>query len=247
HRPCTAPLHFALRATGCPGRERAERVREMLTKAALHTVATAYPSQLSGGQRQLLALARAMITQPQVLLMDEPLASLDVALRERFIEILLRLVEAEHLSLLYVTHQQEEAFTLADAIIVMNQGQIEQMGTPEEVYHSPATAFVQHFIGVTNVLTGVVVADGQVQTTGGTMRCETTGVAIGEAVRLLFRAEDVQLAPQGTGELVGTIARTVYTGVGLHYIDVGERFLKVRAVDKVQPGQRVTLQVVKPP
>ncbi len=79
------------------------------------------------------------------------------------------------------------------------------------------------------------------------MRCETAGVAIGEAVRLLFRAEDVQLAPQGSGELVGTVARTVYTGGGLLYIDVGGRFLKVRAVDKVQPGQRVTLQVVKPP
>ncbi len=168
HMTVQATLHFVLRAGGCPATERAARVRAMLTKAALDAVATAYPSQLSGGQRQLLALARALMTQPQVLLMDEPLASLDVALRERFIELLLRLVQEEHLSLLYVTHQQEEAFTLADAIIVMYQGRIEQTGTPEEVYHHPATAFVQRFIGVTNVLTGVVVADGQVQTPGGT-------------------------------------------------------------------------------
>src|SRR5262249_8427735 len=247
HRPCTAPLHFALRATGCPGRERAERVREMLTKAALHAVATAYPSQLSGGQRQLFALARAMITQPKVILMDEPLASLDVALRERFIEMLLRLVQEEHLSLLYVTHQQEEAFTLADCMVIMHQGRIEQRGTPQEVYHHPATAFVQAFIGGTNTLEGVVVTSGQVHTACGTIHCETLEIQAGEAVRLCIRAEDLTIDHGGKGEIVGVVARTVPLGGSMLYIDVGGRFLKVRSTDDVQQGQEVMLTMRRRP
>src|SRR5215831_2348476 len=103
HMTVRKTLDFVLRAGACPASERAERVQDMLAKASLQAVTTAYPSQLSGGQKQLLALARAMITQPQVILMDEPLASLDVSLRQRFIETLLRLVQEEHLSLLYVT------------------------------------------------------------------------------------------------------------------------------------------------
>jgi ABC-type Fe3+/spermidine/putrescine transport system ATPase subunit len=128
-----------------------------------------------------------MTTHPQVILMDEPLASLDISLRERFIETLLRVVKEERLSLLYVTHHQEEAFTLADRIMVMRQGRIEQAGTPQEVYDYPATAFVQRCIGVTSVLDGVIMADGQVQTAGGTIRCETSGCAVGDEVGLLRR------------------------------------------------------------
>jgi ABC-type Fe3+/spermidine/putrescine transport system ATPase subunit len=247
HMTVRKTLDFVLRAVGCPAHERSASVEEMLAKASLRSVATAYPSQLSGGQQQLLALARAMITQPQVILMDEPLASLDVSLRQRFIETLLRLVQEEHLSLLYVTHDHEEAFTLADCVVVMSQGRLEQIGTPEAVYHRPATAFVQRFIGVTNVLDGIVVADGRVETAWGMLRCETAGVAIGEAVQLIVRAEDLQISPGEGGEIVGTVARTVYPGGGLLYIDVGQRFLKVRSRDEVPPGERVTLTVRRPP
>ena len=247
HMTVRTTLDFVLRGVGCPADERADRVQAMLTKASLQAVALAYPAQLSGGQQQLLALARALISQPRVILMDEPLASLDVALREQFIETLLRLVQAEPLSLLYVTHDHEEAFTLADRLVVMSQGQIEQVGTPEAIYHRPATPFVQRFIGVTNVLDGIVVADGRVQTACGMIRCETSNVHSGEAVQVVIRAEDLHVEPDGAGELVGVVARTVYPGGGLLYIDMGSRFLRVRSSADIPPGQRVTLAVHRAP
>jgi iron(III) transport system ATP-binding protein len=247
HMTVRTTLDFVLRGVGCPARERADRVQAMLAKASLQAVATAYPAQLSGGQQQLLTLARALIAQPQVILMDEPLASLDVALREQFIEMLLRLVKDEHLSLLYVTHDHEEAFTLADRLVVMSRGRVEQVGTPEAIYHRPATAFVQRFIGVTNVLDGIVVADGRVQTACGVIRCETSSVHSGEAVQVVIRAEDLHVEPDGTGELVGVVARTVYPGGGLLYIDMGSRLLKARSSAEMSPGQRVTLTVGRAP
>ena len=247
HMTVRTTLDFVLRGVGCPAGERADRVQAMLTKASLQAVALAYPAQLSGGQQQLLALARALISQPRVILMDEPLASLDVALREQFIETLLRLVQGEPLSLLYVTHDHEEAFTLADRLVVMSQGQIEQVGTPEAIYHRPATPFVQRFIGVTNVLDGIVVADGRVQTACGMIRCETSNVHSGEAVQVVIRAEDLHVEPDGAGELVGVVARTVYPGGGLLYIDMGSRFLRVRSSADIPPGQRVTLAVHRAP
>jgi iron(III) transport system ATP-binding protein len=247
HMTVRTTLDFVLRGVGYPADERADRIQAMLTKASLHAVATAYPAQLSGGQQHLLALARALIAQPRVILMDEPLASLDVALREQFIEMLLRLVKDEPLSLLYVTHDHEEAFTLADHMVVMSRGRVEQVGTPEAIYHRPATAFVQRFIGVTNVLDGIVVADGRVQTAYGVIRCETSSVHSGEAVQMVIRAEDLHVEPDGAGELVGVVARRVYPGGGLLYIDLGSRFLKVRTSADIPAGQRVTLAVRKPP
>jgi ABC-type Fe3+/spermidine/putrescine transport system ATPase subunit len=129
----------------------------------------------------------------------------------------------------------------------MSQGQIEQVGTPEAIYHRPATPFVQRFIGVTNVLDGIVVADGRVQTACGMIRCETSNVHSGEAVQVVIRAEDLHVKSDGTGELVGIVARVVYPGGGLFYIDMGTRFLKVRSSADMSPGQRVTLTVRRPP
>jgi len=248
HMTVTATLDFVLRQVGCQGVERSKRIDTMLAKASLQSVATAYPSQLSGGQQQLLALARAMITQPKVILMDEPLSSLDVALRERFIEALLRRVKEDCLSLLYVTHDQEEAFTLADRIIVMNQGQIEQVGPPEEVYSHPATEFVQGFIGVTNVLEGVVVADRHVETPYGPVCAETAAFNIGDTVKLFIRAENLRLCPDAQGGIAGVVERKVYTGAGiLYYIDMGDRFLKARSMEEVELRTRVAVKVIGHP
>ncbi len=249
HMTVMKTLDFVLRAVGCPPDEHVKRIEGMLAKASLQSVARAFPSQLSGGQQQLLALARVVITRPRVILMDEPLSSLDVFLREQFIETLLRLVKDDHLSLLYVTHDQGEAFTLADQVVVMNRGRIEQIGTPEEVYHSPATEFVQGFIGVTNVLEGIVVANGLVKTPYGMIHCKTAGLKIGEEVRLFVRAEDLQIDQGEDGEIVGIVERKVYTGGGIlyYYIDVKDRFLKVRSLDEVQEGRQVTLKLIRHP
>ncbi len=248
HMTVTATLDFVLRQVGCRGAERSQRIDTMLAKASLQSVAAAYPSQLSGGQQQLLALARAMITQPKVILMDEPLSSLDVALRDGFIETLLRRVKDDRLSLLYVTHDQGEAFALADRIVVMHQGRIEQAGSPEEVYSHPATAFVQGFIGVTNVLDGVVVADGHVGTPYGTICAETTASKIGDTVKLFIRAEDLRMGQDEYGGIVGVVERKVYTGAGiLYYIDMGDRFLKARSMDEVELRTQVAVKIVGQP
>jgi ABC-type Fe3+/spermidine/putrescine transport system ATPase subunit len=248
HMTVTETLDFVLRSVGCPNGERSERIERMLAKASLRSVVRAYPSQLSGGQQQLLALARAMITSPRLILMDEPLSSLDVSLRERFIETLLRLAKDEHLSLLYVTHDQGEAFSLADRIVVMNRGRIEQVGTPDEVYHCPATDFVQSFIGITNVLGGSVFANGQVKLSCGIIRCETSGFKTGEKVKLLVRAEDLEIQQNGNGEIGGIVERKIYTGAGiLYHVDVGGCFLKARSPDDVQKGRQVALRVTCAP
>lgn len=248
HMTVAGTLDFVLRAVGYAADGRSQQIAEMLAKTSLQSIATAYPSQLSGGQAQLLALARAMITSPRLILMDEPLSSLDVALRERFIEILLRLAKDEDLSLLYVTHDQGEAFTIADSVVVMNRGRIEQIGTPDEVYYHPATDFVQGFIGITNVLEGIVVADGQVKVSCGTIRCDTSGLNNGEEVRLFLRAEDLQMEQGANGEIMGIVERKVYTGGGiLYYVDVGGSFLKARSLDNVQRGRHVTLKVITSP
>jgi len=248
HMTALETLDFVLQAIRCPAYERSQKIERMLAKASLEPVKSGYPSQLSGGQQQLLALARAMITSPRLILMDEPLSSLDVSLRERLIETLLRLAKDERLSLLYVTHDQGEAFSLADHIIVMNRGRIEQVGTPDEVYHSPATDFVRSFIGMTNVLEGSVFADGEVRLSGGTIRCDTSGFNIGEKVQLLVRAEDPHIQHIGTGEIGGIIDRKIYTGAGvLYHVDVGGCVLKARSMDEVQKGRRVALRVIRAP
>jgi ABC-type Fe3+/spermidine/putrescine transport system ATPase subunit len=132
-------------------------------------------------------------------------------------------------------------------MVVMSRGRIEQAGTPEAIYYRPATAFVQRFIGVTNVLDGIVMADGRVQTACGVIRCDTSSVDIGEAAQVVIRAEDLYVEPDGAGELEGIVARTIYPGGGLLYIDLGGRFLKVRSSADIPAGQRVTLAVRKPP
>jgi len=248
HMRVAETLDFVLRAIRCPAHQRSKRIEQMLAKASLQSLARAYPSQLSGGQQQLLALARAMITRPTMILMDEPLSSLDVSLREQFIETLLRLAKDEHLSILYVTHDQAEAFSLADRIAVMNRGRIEQIGTPDDVYHSPATDFVRSFIGVSNLLEGSVFAEGEVKATCGTIQCETSGFKIGEKVQLLVRAEDLHIQHNGTGEIGGIVDRKIYTGAGIVYhVDVGGCILKARSVDEVQKGRHVTIKVSRPP
>jgi ABC-type Fe3+/spermidine/putrescine transport system ATPase subunit len=245
HMRVAETLDFVLRAIRCPAHQRSERIEQMIQKASLQSLARAFPSQLSGGQQQLLALARAMITRPTMILMDEPLSSLDVSLREQFIETLLRLAKDERLSILYVTHDQVEAFSLADRIVVMNRGRVDQVGTPDEVYHSPATDFVRSFIGMSNFLEGSIFDDGEVRAACGTIHCETSGFMIGERVQLIVRAEDLHLQQNGTGEIGGIVDRKIYTGAGIVYhVDVGGCVLKARSADEVQKGERVTLRVI---
>ena len=153
---------FGLRSLGVPRAEREARVREMLAMVEMVALAERLPRELSGGQQQRVALARALALRPAVLLLDEPLSNLDAQLRVRMREEIRGLIRRLTMTTLFVTHDQEEALVLADRIVVMNRGAVEQVGSPDAVYETPATRFVAEFIGLANLLEGTVVAaDGQ--------------------------------------------------------------------------------------
>jgi len=150
-----------------------------------------YPAQLSGGEQQRIALARAIATSPGLLLLDEPLSALDAKVRVYLRHEVKALQRKLGITTVMVTHDQEEALSMADRIVVMNQGVIEQVGTPEEIYGAPATSFVADFIGTMNFVSGVVEADGSVKMGRITLACQTEGIAPGQAVSVAIRPEDI--------------------------------------------------------
>lgn len=154
-------IGFALKMRGRPRKEIKERVRELLRLIQLEDMAKRYPAQLSGGQRQRVALARALAARPRVLLLDEPFGALDAKVRKELRDWLRRLHDEIHTTSVFVTHDQEEALELADRVVVMNEGRIEQIGTPDEVYHHPANPFVMRFLGQVNLFHGRV-EDGEI-------------------------------------------------------------------------------------
>jgi spermidine/putrescine transport system ATP-binding protein len=195
------------------------RVEEMLRLVGLEGVGGRKPRQLSGGQQQRVALARALVNRPQVLLLDEPLGALDLKLRK---QMQLELKQIQHelgLTFVHVTHDQEEAMTMADAIAVMNDGHIEQLGPPTELYERPATAFVAGFLGVSNLLYGDVVERGRVRLESGEeMHADVDGRT--GRVALGIRPEKIRLGATAEGEnsLSGTVKETAYVGVATQYV-----------------------------
>lgn len=221
--------------------ERTKLVNEALEQVQLSHLADRRPSQLSGGQRQRIALARALILRPKVLLLDEPLGALDKQLRERM-QIELKQIQREvGITFIFVTHDQEEALTLSDRVAVFNNGKIEQVGSPREVYEFPQTEFVATFLGVTNLLDA-----------------ETSQALLGRAAPHSVRPERVQLAKptdpleEGVIELAGTVAETVYAGAHTRYLidtDGGVRMLAEkqnshtpRTEGSVARGDRVSVR-----
>ena len=210
-------IAFGLRVRPKPNRPtKAEinaRVRELLRLIQLETLERRYPWQLSGGQRQRVALARALAIQPKVLLLDEPFGALDAKVRQGLRRWLRRLHDEIHVTSLFVTHDQEEALEVADRIVVMNQGRIEQVGTPNEVFHQPASAFVMDFLGNVNLFHGRVEAGRAVF---GSMVIEPPGglQIDGESARLLIRPHDLEIQPDGEGRsgLRGKVTRVQLAG-----------------------------------
>jgi len=182
---------YGLQNEGRPRAEIQARVRELLALVGLSDQAHKYPAQLSGGQQQRVALARAMATSPGLLLLDEPLSALDARVRVRLRHEVKELQRKLGVTTIMVTHDQEEALTMADRIVVMNQGVIEQVGTPVDVYRHPASAFVADFIGTMNFVPGKVVACGKVACGTTTLSCDTRDFAPGARVLVGFRPEDI--------------------------------------------------------
>ena len=170
---------------------------------------------LSGGQQQRIAIARAIVNEPKVLLLDEPLGALDLKLRQEMQYELIRLKNELGITFIYVTHDQEEALTMSDTIVVMNQGYIQQIGTPEDIYNEPENAFVADFIGESNIIAATMIEDKVVEILGTRFPCVDTGFGCNKPVDVVIRPEDVILSASGSGRINGVVTHIIFKGV--HY------------------------------
>ena len=173
------------------------------------------PDSLSGGQQQRIAIARAIVNEPKVLLLDEPLGALDLKLRQVMQYELIRLKNELGITFIYVTHDQEEALTMSDTIVVMNQGYIQQIGTPVDIYNEPENAFVADFIGDSNIIDGIMLEDKLVEILGVRFRCVDTGFGQNRPVDVVIRPEDVDLVKPEEGIIDGVVTHLIFKGV--HY------------------------------
>ncbi len=170
---------------------------------------------LSGGQQQRIAIARAIVNEPKLLLLDEPLGALDLKLRQDMQYELIRLKEELGITFVYVTHDQEEALTMSDKIVVMNQGYIQQIGSPEDIYNEPINAFVADFIGESNIIDGIMIKDELVEILGVKIPCVDTGFYLNQPVDVVIRPEDVELVDPSAGFMEGDVVSIIFKGV--HY------------------------------
>jgi spermidine/putrescine transport system ATP-binding protein len=212
---------FGLRRKKVPEMEIRKRVGDMLELVRLKQKATSKPRQLSGGQQQRVALGRALVNLPAVLLLDEPLGALDLQLRKQMQIELKEIQRTVGITFIYVTHDQEEALTMSDRIAVMNEGLLQQCGSPEEIYERPANAFVAGFIGISNLLSGEVQDHGVRLKTGQVIPATIdAGIAAGENVFVCVRPEKLRLGPKVDGQVSveGTVVETVYLGTATQYM-----------------------------
>lgn len=173
------------------------------------------PDSLSGGQQQRIAIARAIVNEPKVLLLDEPLGALDLKLRQDMQYELIRLKNELGITFIYVTHDQEEALTMSDTIVVMNQGYIQQIGSPEKIYNEPENAFVADFIGDSNIIGGIMIEDKLVEILSARFPCVDTGFGTNRPVDVVIRPEDIILSSPADGRLAGIVTHLIFKGV--HY------------------------------
>ncbi|MGM9521746.1 MAG: ABC transporter ATP-binding protein [Oscillospiraceae bacterium] len=192
-----------------------QRVHEMLEVVSLKGFEHRSVSSLSGGQQQRVAIARALVNRPKVLLLDEPLGALDMRLRKDMQQELKRIQQQMGITFIYVTHDQEEALAMSDTVVVMNEGKIQQIGTPEDIYNEPKNAFVADFIGESNIVDGIMREDKVVEIFGKRFQCLDTGFAPDEPVDVVIRPEDVDIVDLKSGALTGLV--TSVTFKGMHY------------------------------
>jgi spermidine/putrescine transport system ATP-binding protein len=211
---------FGLRRRKVKGGDLRTRVGDALELVGLAGLERRKPRQLSGGQQQRIALARALVNRPRVLLLDEPLGALDLKLRKEMQLELKRIQHEVGITFVHVTHDQEEAMTMADRIVIMNGGHIEQLGTPSELYESPRTPFVAGFLGVSNLLEGDVVAADRVRLTDGTEVVVPAAALAGKSgsVQIGVRPEKLRVGGGEVNTLSGTVAESAYIGVSTQYI-----------------------------
>ena len=221
-----------------------ERVMEMLRVVNLNGFEKRRISQLSGGQQQRVAIARALVNRPKVLLLDEPLGALDLRLRKDMQNELKRIQQAMEITFIYVTHDQEEALSMSDTVVVMDKGRIQQIGTPEDIYNEPENAFVADFIGESNIIDGIMRADGVVEIFKRKFKCLDKGFDKDEAVDVVIRPEDVDIVPVEEGQLKGTVTNVTFKGMQYDIIVdfYGFKWL-IQTTDFCPVGEKIGIKI----
>ncbi|MDU4935334.1 MAG: ABC transporter ATP-binding protein [Peptostreptococcaceae bacterium] len=214
-------IAFGLKIKKMPKDDIDRKVKEMLKLVALEGFEKRSVDSLSGGQQQRIAIARALVNEPKVLLLDEPLGALDLKLRQEMQTELKKIQQKLGITFIFVTHDQEEALTMSDTIVVMNKGKIQQMGTPEDIYNEPENAFVARFIGESNIFDGIMHDDYKVEFCGKNFDCVDKGFDKDENIDVVIRPEDIKMTAANEGMLIGIVTSVVFKGV--HYeIEVNE-------------------------
>ena len=237
-------IAFGLRIAKVPAEEIEERVTEMLGVVSLKGFEHRKITQLSGGQQQRVAIARALVNRPKVRLLDEPLGALDLRLRKDMQNELKRIQQQMGITFIYVTHDQEEALTMSDTVVVMDKGRIQQIGTPEDIYNEPKNAFVADFIGESNILNGTMVRDNVVKMYGKEFPCVDGGFAPNEPVDVVIRPEDIDIVPVEQGQLAGTVTNVTFKGMQYDII-VDFRGFKwlIQTTDHSPVGARIGVKI----
>ena len=220
------------------------KVRDMLEVVGLKGFERRSISQMSGGQQQRVAIARSLVNEPEILLLDEPLGALDLRLRKDMQNELKRIQQQMGITFIYVTHDQEEALTMSDTVVVMDKGRIQQIGTPEDIYNEPKNAFVADFIGESNILNGTMVRDNVVKMYGKEFPCVDGGFAPNEPVDVVIRPEDIDIVPVEQGQLVGTVTNVTFKGMQYDII-VDFRGFKwlIQTTDHSPVGARIGVKI----
>ncbi|MBQ7315601.1 MAG: ABC transporter ATP-binding protein [Clostridia bacterium] len=233
---------FGLRLKKTPEAEIRKKVQEMLAMVNLKGFERRRVTTLSGGQQQRVAIARALVNHPRVLLLDEPLGALDLKLRKDMQNELKRIQRETGITFIYVTHDQEEALSMSDTVVVMANGQIQQIGSPEDIYNEPENAFVADFIGESNILDGVMLEDYKVKFSNHTFVCVDKGFAKNEKVDIVVRPEDVDVVAIDKGMITGTVTSVTFKGDYYEIIvDVGGFKWMLETSDHVAPETTIGL------
>ena len=235
---------FPLREKRVAKGEIDRQVREMLALVALTGFEHRSVTSLSGGQQQRVAIARALISRPKVLLLDEPLAALDLKLRKDMQQELKKIQKATGITFVFVTHDQEEALSMSDTVVVMSEGRIQQIGTPIDIYNEPENAFVADFIGESNIVDGIMLADKRVAFSGHVFDCVDAGFEKREPVDVVIRPEDVDIVSEEKGMLRGVV--TSVTFLGVHYeiiVDINGFKWMIQTTDFVDVDEHIGLYI----
>ncbi|MBQ7117224.1 MAG: ABC transporter ATP-binding protein [Clostridia bacterium] len=237
-------IAFGLRIKKMKEKDISKKVYEMLELVNLKGFQKRDIASLSGGQQQRVAIARALAVEPRVLLLDEPLGALDLKLRKDMQVELKNIQKRMGITFIYVTHDQQEALSMSDTVVVMNGGKIQQIGTPIDIYNEPKNAFVADFIGESNILDGVMLRDFKAKFSGAVFQCLDKGFAVNESVDIVVRPEDVDVVPVEEGTISGVITSNTFKGVHFEMIvDIDNFKWMIQTTDYYPVGTRIGIQI----